>query len=60
MTHESDMTDDHDDAAAPHGQTGATPVSPRKPWRRPTLQRLPATHARIGLTTPADGDFTAS
>lgn len=32
----------------------------RAPWQRPTLRKLPATDAQVGLDNSDDGEFTTS
>ena len=51
----------HDDTGAASAIHQVDSKPPRAPWRRPSLQVLPARDAEIGITVDTfDGAFTTS
>lgn len=37
-----------------------TPLTARKPWTRPAIQKIAAGQAEVGTRTAGDGTFTTS
>ena len=41
-------------------KTATTPVSARKPWVRPAVEKIAAGQAEVGTRNVSDGSFTTS